>query len=235
MFGDFISGLTTLQFVDDLIGHIAWPIVALVALIAFRRELTKKLAELSSADFSVGGSHFSFGFSPRKNTKAELDLVAADVKVGSTPTSRAQAAPSAPEELIEIEENVPSPEAIPSERVKRTVSWAERYNEGQWAEIRGYLSVSPHYAVHLAGQKVEGAISDLLGSSAPILPSLVRPRYLADQGIVTSELADAAFRLLRLRNAVANSPKFFLSHDNAVSFVNQAEALVNALLQSGPP
>jgi hypothetical protein len=229
--------VTTLQFVDDLIGHIAWPIVVLVALIAFRRELTKKLAELSSADFSVGGSHFSFGFSPRKNTKAELDLVAADVKIGSTLTHRVPAAPSAPEEEIAIEEStvkLRSPQPIPSKRAKRTVSWAERYSDEQWAEVRGYLSISPHYAVHLAGQKVEGAISDLLGSNAPTLPSLVRPRYLADQGVVTSELADASFRLLRLRNAVASSPKFFLSQDNAVSFVNQAEAVVKALIQSAP-
>jgi hypothetical protein len=99
----------------------------------------------------------------------------------------------------------------------------------EWETIRRYLFVSPHLAIHLAGLRIVAALDQIVGADGPPLGMLVRPAYLAKQGLISQELADASVRLLRIQNAVEGSPKFMLTQEIAEDFVAKAHELVAAL------
>jgi len=226
--------MSILQFFDDSIAHLAWPIVALVAIIMFRDVLRIKIDDIADADVSIGKWHFILSFRERRKTKAELGYVGADLS-STNDISNAASPLQASHTSIERRAGDINKVVLPDSTKRQS-------NEGgnlpqlddqakSWESIKAHLPGSPHYAIHLAGLRIEAALVSIAGQSAPPLGMLVRPKYLAEQHLIPEELADASFRLLRIRNKVVESPKFLLTLDIAEDYVKKASELVTALDQ----
>lgn len=224
--------MSGLRFVDDIVGHLAWPFVVLVGILVFRQVLRIKIGDMTKADVTIGNSHFVFAFLARRKAKAELGYVGADlapVQEGSTASSTSQIAVASGQESVASTEKVATREATGPHNMIRGLHTYSAEQSEQWTRIRAHLAISPHYAIHLAGLRIDAALTEIAGPDAPALGMLVRPKYLAEQGAISEELADASIRLLRIRNTVDGSPKFMLTHEIAEDFVNKAHELVTAL------
>lgn len=224
--------MSVLTFVDDLIGHIAWPIVAVIAILVFRQVLRSKIGDMSEADMAVGSWHSVFKFHVRRKAQSELNLVGSDL------SAKVEASQLASQPQLDVDANIKSIDYVAKiatpETTKQLGGDQNRHVETaeetkQWAGIRAHLSLNPHYAIHLAGMRIDAALIRLAGPDAPALGMLVRPGYLAQQGLISQELADASFRLLRIRNTVEESPKFMLTYELADDYVRKARELVAEL------
>jgi len=224
--------MSTLKFFDDIVGHLAWPVVVLIGILVFRQVLRVKISDMTNADVTIGNSHFVFGFLARRKAKAELGYVGADLapfQDGSTAASTSQTLDKFETESIASIEKIAKPETGGQGNIIRGLHTYSTEQSEQWARIRAHLSISPHYAIHLAGLRIDAALSEIAGPDASALGMLVRPKYLAEQGAISEELADASIRLLRVRNTVDASPKFMLTQEIAEDFVTKAHELVTAL------
>jgi hypothetical protein len=215
------------RFADDLVGHLAWPLVVLVGVFVFRQVLREKLRDMTEADVASGNLHFAFRFRAQSKAKSELGKVGADL----SQAYQRHADTVTEQWTVPSIQKVAMPDTTKETNMVPEVQTVSDEDSRQWASIGDYLNRSPHSAIHLAGLRIDATLMDLAGPNAPALGMLVRPKYLAEQGVISQELADASIRLLRIRNAVDGSPKFMLTQEIAQDFVAKSRELVAALIQ----
>ena len=219
--------MSALRFTDDLIGHLAWPLVVLVSVVVFRQVLREKLRDMTEADVASGTWHFAFRFRAQSKAKFELGKVGADL----SQADQGDADADSEQRTVASIQKVARPDTTKQIDIVSEVQRESDEDSRLWVGIVTYLDKSPHFAIHLAGLRIDATLTNLAGTGAPALGMLVRPKYLAEQGVISQELADASIRLLRIRNAVDGSPKFMLTQEIAQDFVAKSRELVAALHQ----
>jgi len=225
-----LGRMSGLRFLDDVIGHVVWPFVVLVGIIFFRPNLRRMIDEVTDADFAIG--RWRFRFKLRARVQSELELVAADL------TSNQQRLEVESQSQAALESNQ-NPDNFVGKIAKigdaeqpnaiRNVPIGAAEQSEQWTTINSLLRTNPHFAIHLAGLRINEALVEIAGEDSPSLGMLVRPKYLVEQNLISQELSDASIRLLRIRNTVEASPKFMLTNELAADFVSKARNLVQEL------
>ncbi|MHB1089210.1 MAG: hypothetical protein ACYC19_10685 [Acidimicrobiales bacterium] len=185
---------------------------------------------VTDADFAIG--RWRFRFKLRARVQSELELVAADLsssKERSTVESQSRAAVDLNQESDDFIGKVAHLGKAEQPNTIRNVPVESAEQSEQWAAITSLLKTNPHFAIHLAGLRIDDALIEIAGENSPPLGMLVRPKYLVEQNSISQELADATIRLLRIRNTVEASPKFMLTNEIAADFVSKARDLVKEL------
>ena len=221
--------MSSLRFADDLVGHLVWPLVVLIGILVFRQVLRDKLRDMTEADMASGNLHFAFRFRAQSKARSELGKVGADLSQVDQGSAVARSHANTQQRTVASIQKIAAPDTTKHENVIPELQKESDDDSIHWANIDAYLNRSPHYAIHLAGLRIDATLTELAGPDAPALGMLVRPKYLAEQGVISQELADASIRLLRIRNAVDGSPKFMLTQEIAQDFVAKSRELVAAL------
>jgi hypothetical protein len=195
-----------LEFISSLIGHLAWPIAAVILGTMFRRQVSSLLTKMKTFK-GPGGIEASFS-----EEAEEVKLIAENAETKLQPDLRSLQIKKEPPEFAE---------------------WRQRHREGL---ERAMLGERPSAVVLGAWEKVEALVRDLAEVVGVQIPKRYGGlkninaciEGLFQHGIITEELADVLHKLYLLRQSAAHN-SFEPETKAAKDYYATASRVVNVL------
>ncbi|KRC85199.1 hypothetical protein ASE25_19305 [Terrabacter sp. Root85] len=217
------------ELVLQYLQALAWPLVAVGALIAFRRQVSEKIGQLKDVNTPIGGGTF-FDKAARE-VEASADAAAEDQTL--QPISGSDGEPSASEAGAEVngaKEPSLRAEDLGNPVVERAIRWMTN-NEREFELARKVAIVDPNAAVLTAFRYLEQIASD--GAAQAGVPprerrsALASVEALSHKGL-TDEFNPVVRNLVGLRNDVTHGGAD-VSLSAALSFIAAAERVGTAI------
>ena len=97
-----------------------------------------------------------------------------------------------------------------------------------WDELRDIVSLDPKFAIHLAGEVLDGVTRKVADKPHPF-GSLAITKSMQNNPKISPSLADGVFQLQRYRNLVAGNTQTIVAVHDAINFIDNVEKAVDLL------
>jgi len=212
----------TRQFISSLVSDLAWPFVVVASLILFRQVIRKKIGELQSIS--------------KGDAKAYFDATVGDAAASALAAERTMTTPPPPEGFADRaaktgvdEDRYIEEEASPPPSEKSASAPVELDEDAIWSPIDRLVDLSPQYAVHEAGNRIDEAVRRVAAPYGASTSTPVATRVLGEAGAIPADLVPAINGLVTLRNRVLQSADFPVSKDEAKAFIAAARTVSDVL------